>query len=169
LANSSYNVLFLCTGNSARSIIAEKVLDKLGRGRFRGFSAGSRPVGTVHELAIQTLRRNNFPTGGLRSKDWSEFTAPGAPAMDFVITVCDSAAAEECPLWPGRPVSAHWGIPDPAKAVGDEMSRRMAFRQTLCNLERRISLFVGLPIESNDAPSLQQRLDDIGMTSIHAT
>ena len=124
-----FNVLFLCTGNSARSIIGECLIERLGRGRFRGFSAGSHPKGEVHPLAIEVLRRNNFVTDNLRSKDWAEFAAPGAPPMDFVFTVCDNAAAEVCPVCPGPPMTAHWGIVDPAAVEGDEVTRMMAFRQ----------------------------------------
>lgn len=159
-----YNVLFLCTGNSARSIIAEKVIERLGRGRFRGFSAGSRPAGKVNPLAIELLRKNDYATEDLRSKDWSEFARPGAPRMDFVFTVCDRAAAEECPVWPGQPMTAHWGLPDPAAAEGDEPTRMLAFRQTLLQLETRISAFVSLPIGSLDRLKLQARIDEIGAT-----
>jgi arsenate reductase len=159
-----YNVLFLCTGNSARSVIGEKLLERFGRGRFRGFSAGSRPTGQVNPLAIQVLRKNNYTTDDLRSKDWSEFAGPDAPQMDFVFTVCDSAAADECPVWPGQPMTAHWGIPDPARVEGDEVVRMMAFRNALHSLEHRISIFVSLPIESLDRLKLQRRLDEIGET-----
>jgi arsenate reductase len=161
-----FNVLFLCTGNSARSIVAEKIIDRFGRGRFKGFSAGSHPAGRVNPLALEILRRNNYVTEGLRSKDWSEFAAPGAPAMDFVFTVCDRAAAEACPVWPGQPMTAHWGIPDPAAAVGDEVTRMMAFRQALASLENRISIFVSLPIASLDRLKLQKKLDEIGQTQL---
>jgi len=157
-----YNVLFLCTGNSARSIIAEKVIEHLGRGRFRGFSAGSRPAGTVNPLAIEVLGRNDYVTEGLRSKDWAEFAAPGAPQMDFVFTVCDRAAAEECPVWPGQPMTAHWGIPDPAAVEGDEPTRMLAFRQALLQMENRITAFVSLPIASLDRLKLKASLDEIG-------
>jgi arsenate reductase len=159
-----YNVLFLCTGNSARSIIAERVIDRLGRTRFRGFSAGSRPAGTVNPLALKVLESSNFQTEGLRSKSWSEFSGPEAPPMDFVFTVCDSAAAETCPVWPGQPMTAHWGIPDPAKAEGSEAERMLAFRHALAALERRIGVFVNLPLESLDRLKLKQRLDEIGRT-----
>jgi protein-tyrosine-phosphatase len=160
-----YNVLFLCTGNSARSIIAEKLIERFGRGRFRGFSAGSHPAGQVNPLAIELLRRNNYATEGLRSKDWSEFAVPGAPRMDFVFTVCDRAAAEQCPVWPGQPMTAHWGIPDPAAVEGGEVERLMAFRRALANLENRISIFVNLPIASLDRLKLQRKLDEIGKMS----
>jgi len=159
-----YNVLFLCTGNSARSIIAERVIERLGRARFRGFSAGSRPAGAVNPLALKVLERSNYPTGDLRSKSWSEFSRPEAPKMDFVFTVCDSAAAETCPVWPGQPMTAHWGIPDPATAEGSEAERMLAFRHALGTLERRIGIFVDLPLESLDRLKLQTRLDEIGRT-----
>lgn len=160
-----YNVLFLCTGNSARSIIAERLIERLGRGRFRGFSAGSRPAGAVNPLALEILERNNFQTSGLRSKSWSEFAGPDARQMDFVFTVCDSAAGEACPVWPGQPMTAHWGIPDPASVEGSEAERMLAFRHALAALERRIGIFVDLPIESLDRLRLQKRLDEIGRTS----
>lgn len=157
-----FNVLFLCTGNSARSIIGECLIERLGRGTFRGFSAGSHPKGEVHPLAIEVLRRNNFVTDKLRSKDWAEFAAPGAPPMDFVFTVCDNAAAEVCPVWPGQPMTAHWGIADPAAVEGDEVTRMMAFRQALRELEHRVDIFVNLPLASLDRLKLQDRLDAIG-------
>ena len=162
MSDPTYNILFLCTGNSARSIIGECLINRLGRGRFHGFSAGSHPKGEVHPLAIEVLRRNNFVTDGLRSKDWGEFAAPGAPRMDFVFTVCDNAAAEVCPVWPGQPMTAHWGIADPAAVEGDEVTRMMAFRQALRELEHRIDIFVNLPLASLDRLKLQDRLDAIG-------
>jgi arsenate reductase len=162
VSDPTYNVLFLCTGNSARSIIGECLINRLGRGRFHGFSAGSHPKGEVHPLAIEVLRRNNFVTDGLRSKDWGEFAAPVAPRMDFVFTVCDNAAAEVCPVWPGQPMTAHWGIADPAAVEGDEVARMMAFRQALRELEHRIDIFVNLPLASLDRLKLQDRLDAIG-------
>jgi arsenate reductase len=162
VSDPSYNILFLCTGNSARSIIGECLINRLGRGRFHGFSAGSHPKGEVHPLAMEVLRRNNFVTDGLRSKDWGEFAAPGAPQMDFVFTVCDNAAAEVCPVWPGQPMTAHWGIADPAAVEGDEVTRMMAFRQALRELEHRIDIFVNLPLASLDRLKLQDRLDAIG-------
>jgi len=164
MSGKKFNVLFLCTGNSARSVMAEKIIERFGRGRFRGFSAGSRPKGKVNPLAIQILRRNNYVTDDLRSKDWSEFAEPGAPQMDFVFTVCDNAAAEECPAWPGQPMTAHWGIPDPAAVVGDDAARMLAFRQALARLENRISVFVSLPMESLDRLKLKIKLDEIGAT-----
>jgi protein-tyrosine-phosphatase len=157
-----YNVLILCTGNSARSIIGECVVERLGKGRFRGFSAGSKPKGKVHPLAIEILRRNNYRIDGLRSKYWTEFAGPDAPRMDFVFTVCDNAAAEECPVWPGQPMTAHWGLPDPAAVEGDEVDRMMAFRQALLSLENRVSVFVSLPIETLDRLQLKAALEEIG-------
>jgi arsenate reductase len=162
LVERIFNVLFLCTGNSARSIIGECLIERLGRGKFRGFSAGSHPKGEVHPLAIEVLRRNNFVTDNLRSKDWAEFAAPGAPPMDFVFTVCDNAAAEVCPVWPGQPMTAHWGISDPAAVEGDEVTRMMAFRQALRELEHRVDIFVNLPFASLDRLKLQDRLNAIG-------
>ena len=156
------NVLFLCTGNSARSIMAEAILNRDGAGRFRAYSAGSHPKGAVHPYAIELLQRLNFQTEDLRSKDWSEFAEPGAPAMDFVFTVCDQAAAESCPVWPGQPMTAHWGLPDPAAAEGNEAEKRFAFADTFRMLNSRISIFLNLPMSSLDALSLQRQLDDIG-------
>ena len=162
MSDKVYDVLILCTGNSARSIIGECVVERLGKGRFRGFSAGSKPKGKVHPLAIEILRRNNYRIDGLRSKDWTEFAGPDAPRMDFVFTVCDSAAAEECPVWPGQPMTAHWGLPDPAAVEGDEVDRMMAFRQALLSLENRVSVFVSLPIETLDRLKLKAALEEIG-------
>jgi protein-tyrosine-phosphatase len=158
----TYNVLFLCTGNSARSIIAEAVLNREGGGRFRAFSAGSHPKGNVHPMALEVLDRQGFPTAGLRSKNWDEFAKPGAPALDFIFTVCDNAAGEVCPIWPGKPMTAHWGIEDPAAVEGPGQQR--AFEMALLYLNRRISLFLSLPLESIDALSLQNRLREIGKT-----
>lgn len=157
-----YNVLFLCTGNSARSILAEALINQLGRGSFRGFSAGSHPKGTVHPIALQLLQRLKFPTDGLRSKSWDEFAAPGSPELDFVFTVCDNAAGEVCPVWPGQPMTAHWGLPDPAAAEGTDLDKTNAFRETFNALERRISLFLALPISSLDRMSLVIKVRDIG-------
>lgn len=162
MSDRVYNVLILCTGNSARSIIGECVVERLGKGRFRGFSAGSKPKGKVHPLAIEILRRNNYRIDGLRSKDWTEFAGPDAPRLDFVFTVCDNAAAEECPVWPGQPMTAHWGLPDPAAVEGDEVDRMMAFRQALLSLENRVSVFVSLPIETLDRLRLKAALEEIG-------
>jgi arsenate reductase len=158
----TFNVLFLCTGNSARSILGEAIVTRLGQGRFAGFSAGSHPKGTVHPLAIDLLKQMSLPTANLRSKSWDEFEIAGAPTMDFIFTVCDDAAAEACPIWPGQPMTAHWGLPDPAAVEGSEMERRSAFRQTYAALENRIKLFLALPVESLDRMSLQNRLDSIG-------
>lgn len=157
-----YNVLFLCTGNSARSILAECALNRLGRGRFRGYSAGSFPKGEVHPYALELLKRQNYPTHELRSKSWNEFAEPSAPRLDFVFTVCDNAAEEACPIWPGQPMTAHWGLPDPAAVEGNEAERRLAFAETLRMLNNRISTFVNLPIKSLDKLSLQKRLHEIG-------
>ncbi|WP_126974551.1 arsenate reductase ArsC [Frigidibacter oleivorans] len=163
-----YNVLFLCTGNSARSIIAEAIVNREGAGRFRGFSAGSRPRGEVHPFTLQLLQRLNHDTSGFRSKSWDEFAGPDAPQMDFVFTVCDQAAAEECPYWPGQPMSAHWGLPDPAAATGNDAERHLAFSETYRMLRNRISIFVNLPLGSLDRLSLQKQLDDIGRTKSEA-
>lgn len=159
---SIYNVLFLCTGNSCRSIMAEAIMNREGLGRFRGFSAGSDPKGEVHPYALDLLGALDHPTGDLRSKSWSEFAAAGAPRLDFVFTVCDNAANEVCPVWPGQPMTAHWGIPDPAAAEGSEAEIRVAFADTYRMLTSRISIFVNLPIKSLDRLSLQKRLDEIG-------
>jgi len=156
------NVLFLCTHNSARSIIAECVINRLGAGRFKGYSAGSQPSGRVHPYALDLLRQLNYDTADLRSKAWDEFAVPGAPHLDFVFTVCDSAANETCPVWPGQPMSAHWGLPDPSAAEGTESERRFAFADTHRMLFQRISIFTALPLASLDQLSLQKRLDDIG-------
>ncbi|MAN81104.1 MAG: ArsR family transcriptional regulator [Rhodospirillaceae bacterium] len=160
--STTYNVLFLCTENSARSIIAEAVLNRLGTGRFKAFSAGSLPAGRVHPYALDLLRNHDYPTADLRSKNWDEFTVPGAPEMDFVFTVCDNAANEVCPVWPGQPVSAHWGVPDPAAVAGNEAVRRAAFADTMRYMTNRISAFVSLPLASLDRMTLKKRLDDIG-------
>lgn len=157
-----YNVLFLCTGNSARSILAECILNREGKGRFRGFSAGSHPKGQVHPFAIELLKKLNHPTAGLRSKDWEEFARPDAPAMDFVFTVCDNAANEVCPVWPGQPMTAHWGLPDPAAVEGTEAERHLAFADAYRMLHNRISIFTSLPMRSLDRLALQKRLDEIG-------
>lgn len=157
-----YNVLFLCTGNSARSILAECILNREGKGRFRAYSAGSHPKGQVHSFAIDLLKKLNHPTAGLRSKDWEEFAAPGAPVMDFVFTVCDNAANEVCPVWPGQPMTAHWGLPDPAATEGTEAERHLAFADAYRMLLNRISVFTSLPMKSLDRLALQKRLDEIG-------
>jgi arsenate reductase (thioredoxin) len=160
-----YNVLFLCTGNSARSILAEVLLDHWGKGRFRGYSAGSFPRGAVHPAALDLLQSLRLPTAGLRSKSWDEFAHPGAPEMDFVITVCDQAAGEICPVWPGSPVTAHWGIPDPAAVTGDPDKVRRAFRDAHRLLESRIKLFTALPLDKLERLAMKRRLDDIGRHS----
>lgn len=157
-----YNVLFLCTGNSARSIMAEVILNHHGKGRFRAFSAGSHPAGQVNPLAIDQLRRTSLPIDGLRSKNWEEFSAPNAPPLDFVFTVCDKAAGEVCPVWPGQPMTAHWGIEDPAAVEGSEENKRQAFAQAFTQLNRRISIFLSLPFSKIDAMSLKKELDTIG-------
>ncbi len=157
-----YNVLFLCTGNSARSILAEAILNREGRGRFRGFSAGSEPKGAVNPYALELLRHAGYDTSGLRSKSWSEFAQPGAPQLDFVFTVCDNAAGETCPLWPGQPVTAHWGIPDPAAATGNPAEIAYAFDDAYRMLKRRIDLFLALPIAKLDRLVLTSRLKEIG-------
>jgi len=157
-----YNVLFLCTGNSARSVMAEAIMNRLGQGRFRAYSAGSHPKGAVHPRALALLRKLNHDVSGLRSKSWSEFSAPGAPELDFVFTVCDNAAAEACPVWPGQPMTAHWGIPDPAAATGTEAEIGVAFAEAYRMLDARISIFTSLPLRSLDQLTLQKRLDAIG-------
>lgn len=157
-----FNVLFLCTKNSARSILAEAALNRLGAGRFKAFSAGSLPAGQVNPYALDLLRNQNFPTADLRSKSWDEFSQPGAPQMDFVFTVCDNAAKEVCPIWPGQPMSAHWGVPDPAAVEGTEAVKRAAFAETMRFMNNRISIFVNLPLRSLDRMTLKKRLDAIG-------
>ncbi len=161
-APRSYNVLFLCTGNSARSILAESLLNSLGKGRFRGFSAGSFPKGQVHPLALELLKGMDLPSGGLRSKSWDEFAAPDAPPIDFIFTVCDNAAGEVCPIWPGKPMTAHWGIVDPAAVEGSDADKAFAFRKAIKEMETRIKLFVALPIESLDPMTLREKLRTIG-------
>jgi protein-tyrosine-phosphatase len=160
--DAPYNVLFICTGNSARSILAEGLLNELGEGRFHAYSAGSHPKGEVHPLALATLERLRMKTTGYRSKSWDEFVAPGAPTFDFIFTVCDNAAGETCPFWPGKPVSAHWGVPDPAAAEGSEEERLKAFKDAALTLRRRIELFLSLPLQRLDAMSLQRALRTIG-------
>ena len=158
----TYNVLFLCTGNSARSILAEAILNREGEGRFRAFSAGSFPKGEVHPAALTLLAELGYPTDGFRSKSWDEFAAEGAPPLDFIVTVCDNAAGETCPIWPSSPMTAHWGIPDPAAVEGDRQEQ--AFQDAYYALQRRFQLFLSLPLESIDAMSLQARLREIGRT-----
>jgi len=158
-----FNVLFLCTGNSARSIMAEAILNRLGIGKFRGFSAGSHPTGTVNPFAIEQIAgRLEMPTDGFRSKNWEEFAAAGAPALDFVFTVCDNAANEVCPVWPGQPMTAHWGVPDPAALVGADEEKRLAFARAFNQLYNRIQVFTALPVASLDKLTLKKELDAIG-------
>ena len=159
-----FNVLFLCTGNSARSVMAEAILNREGRGKFRAFSAGSQPKGRVHPYTLDLLRKLNFDVSGFRSKSWSEFVRPDAPKLDFVFTVCDNAAAETCPVWPSQPMTAHWGILDPALATGNEAEIRLAFADAFRMLNNRISIFVSLPIRSLGTLALQRQLDSIGKT-----
>jgi arsenate reductase len=162
MIDRAYNVLFVCTGNSARSIMAEAVMNHQGRGRFRAFSAGSRPTGQVNPLALEALRHHKLPTEGFRSKSWDEFVQPAAPPLDFVLTVCDKAAGEECPVWPGQPITAMWGVPDPAAFEGSHDEKLHAFIDTLVVLKRRIDLMQALPLEKLDALSLQRHLHGIG-------
>jgi arsenate reductase len=162
MAERPYNVLFLCTGNSARSIMAEAILGKLGQGRFRTFSAGSQPKGQVNPHAIQLLQSLGYDVSGFRSKSWHEFAKPGAPALDFAFTVCDNAAGETCPVWPGQPMTAHWGVPDPAEATGAPAEIALAFKEAYRMLHQRIAVFTALPIASLDYLSLQQKLKAIG-------
>lgn len=162
--NRVFNVLFICTGNSARSIMAETVLNRAGQGRFRGFSAGSQPKGQVHPYAVDLLRRMNYDVGAIRSKSWTEFTGPNAPRLDFAFTLCDDAAAEPCPVWPGQPMTAHWGMPDPAAATGTEAEIRYAFADAMRMITNRINIFVSLPMQSLDQLTLQKQLDAIGKT-----
>lgn len=164
MSDRTHNVLFLCTGNSARSILAEVLIEHWGKGRFRGFSAGSFPRGTVHPLALDLLERLHLRTPGLRSKSWDEFARPGAPIMDFVFTVCDQAAGEVCPIWPGNPITAHWGIHDPAAVEGTEPERVQAFRDAYRQLENRIKLFVALPVETLDRMAIKREVEQIGRT-----
>ena len=159
-----YNVLFLCTGNSARSVLAEATLNHLGDGRFRAYSAGSKPSGTVHPASLRLLQRRGLSTAGLRSKSWDEFAASDAPQMDFIFTVCDNAAGEECPLWLGSPVTAHWGVEDPAACNGSEAEQDKLFEKIHQQLAKRIQLFLSLPIAKLDALSLKQKLQEIGKT-----
>jgi arsenate reductase (thioredoxin) len=157
-----YNVLFLCTGNSARSIMAEAILNKLGAGKFRAFSAGSHPKGRINPHAVQLLRSLGYETSGFRSKSWDEFAAPGGPEFDFVFTVCDNAAGEVCPAWPGQPMTAHWGVPDPAEATGSPAEIALAFKDTYRMLFQRIGIFTALPLRSLDQLSLRNKLKEIG-------
>jgi arsenate reductase (thioredoxin) len=162
VADRSFNVLFLCTGNSARSIIAEAILNKVAAGRFRAYSAGSHPKGRVNPPTIQLLQSLDYDTSGFRSKSWSEFAKPGTPPLDFVFTVCDNAAGEACPVWPGQPMTAHWGIPDPAEATGSPAEIALAFKDAYRMLNQRIGIFIALPLRSLDQLSLQNKLREIG-------
>lgn len=162
MSDHIFNVLFLCTGNSARSILAEAILNREGQGRFKAFSAGSHPKGAVHPYTLQLLKTMNHDTSFARSKNWEEFAAPSAPKMDFVFTVCDDAANEACPVWPGQPMTAHWGVPDPAAVEGTEAEKHFAFADTYRMLTNRISIFINLPMTSLDKLALQKRLDEIG-------
>lgn len=158
----TYNVLFLCTGNSARSVMAESILNRIGKPKFKAHSAGSHPKGTINPGALALLQKLNYPTSELRSKNWDEFAADGAPALDFVFTLCDDAAGEVCPIWPGQPMTAHWGFEDPAAATGTEAQIAQKFAEIYGQIERRLEIFVNLPISSLDKLTLQKRLDDIG-------
>jgi protein-tyrosine-phosphatase len=162
MSDQPLNVLFLCTGNSARSILAEAILNRVGQGRFQAFSAGSQPKGEVHSYALQLLKSLNHDDSFARSKSWEEFAAPGAPEMNFVFTVCDNAANESCPVWPGQPMTAHWGVPDPAAADGTEAEKHLAFAEAYRMLNSRISIFTSLPMASIDKLALQKRLNEIG-------
>jgi protein-tyrosine-phosphatase len=165
MTDGPYNVLFLCTGNSARSILAESLLNHWGRGKFLGFSAGSFPKGQVHPLAIDLLRRMDLPVDNLRSKSWDEFAQPEAPRIDFIFTVCDNAAGEVCPVWPGKPITAHWGIADPAAVEGTAAEKALAFRKAFKELESRIKLFTTIPIKWSDTTQLKSQLQSIGRTA----
>lgn len=162
MSQRPYNVLFLCTGNSARSILAESYLNSIGAGRFRAYSAGSHPTGKVNPFALDLLERNRIPTTGLRSKAWDEFAKAGAPQMDLIVTICDQAAGESCPVWPGKPITAHWGIEDPAAAIGDDDAKRAAFVRAFATLQKRIALLVSLRLEALDPLAMEQRLEQIG-------
>jgi len=164
MADKTFNVLFLCTGNSARSIMAETLLNAMGKGRFKAFSAGSHATGKVNPLALELIGKNRLSTEGLRSKNWDEFAVAGAPEMQFVFTVCDQAAGEVCPVWPGQPMSAHWGVDDPAAVTGSDEDRRKAFFNAYNQLANRISIFLNLPLDKLDRLALQKKLDEIGNT-----
>ncbi len=164
MSDKVYNVLFICTGNSARSILAEGLMNHLGAGRFRAYSAGSHPNGTVNPFALQTLAERRIPTDGFRSKSWDEFALSGAPKLDFAFTVCDNAAGEVCPVWPGQPMTAHWGVPDPAAVEGTDTQMAKAFMDTAITLKRRIELVMSLPLNSLAGMSLQREIDRIGKT-----
>lgn len=169
MSDKKFNVLFLCTGNSARSILGECLINRFGKGNFAGYSAGSHPKGEVNPFTRWVLEKNNHLTEGLRSKDWAEFSQPGTPEMDFVFTVCDKAAAEVCPVWPGQPMTAHWGIEDPAAVEGLDIDKKAAFQKAFSELQNRISIFVNLPFESLDKLKLQQKLDEIGSIQLSSS
>jgi arsenate reductase len=162
MANRVYNVLFVCTGNSARSIIAEGLMNEAARGRFKAYSAGSHPTGVVNSFALEALAEVRIPTDGFRSKSWDEFAGPAAPPLDFVMTVCDRAADEACPFWPGQPTTAHWGVPDPPAVVGSDEEKRKAFRETAVTLKRRIDLMLALPMQNLDSMAIEREVKDIG-------
>ena len=162
MTDKTYNVLFICTGNSARSILAEGLLNEIGKGRFKAYSAGSQPKGEVNPLALKELQHLSIPTDGFRSKSWEEFAKPGAPEMDFVFTVCDQAAGEVCPVWPGQPMTAHWGMPDPAAVEGADDIKEHAFRDAAVTMKRRLELMLSLPIESLDRLAIHKEVKDIG-------
>jgi len=162
MQDKTYNVLFICTGNSARSVIAEGLMNELGKDRFLAFSAGSHPKGSVHPLALKTLATHHIPTDGFRSKSWDEFAGPEAPVLHFVFTVCDQAAREVCPVWPGQPMTAHWGMPDPAAVDGNEQAKEKAFLDTFITMKRRIQLMLSLPLASLDRMAIQKAIKDIG-------
>ena len=166
MADKTYNVLFLCTGNSARSIMAEALLTTMGKGRFKGFSAGSHPGGTVNPFAIEQVKQTGYPTENLRSKSWDEFAQPGAPKMDFIITVCDNAAGEVCPIWPGQPISAHWGFEDPAAAQGSNEDKRRVFDKVYRQIMSRVHVFLSLPIEMLDKSAIRHEMKVIGKTKM---
>ncbi len=165
MSDRPYNVLFLCTGNSARSVLSEAILNKVGMGKFKAYSAGSQPKGQVHPQTIALLQSLGYDTSGFRSKSWGEFAQDGAPPIDFIFTVCDNAAGEACPVWPGKPMIAHWGVPDPAEATGTDAQIALAFKEAYEMLHKRIELFLALPLEKLDTLTTAQRLKDIGRTS----
>lgn len=166
MQQKTFNVLFLCTGNSARSIMAEALLNTMGKGRFRVFSAGSQPGGTVHPFAVEQVKATGYPLDNLRSKSWDEYAAPDAPKMDFIITVCDNAAGEVCPVWPGQPVSAHWGFEDPAAAIGSDDEKRAVFVKVFRQIMARVNIFVSLPIDMLEKNAIQRELKKIGETGV---
>jgi arsenate reductase (thioredoxin) len=161
-----FNVLILCTGNSARSIMAEALFSTVGNGRFKAYSAGSHPAGRVNPFAVEQVEATGYPTDNLRSKSWDEFAAPGAPVLDFVITVCDNAAGEVCPVWPGQPISAHWGFEDPATVEGTDEEKRAAFRKIFHQIRNRVSIFASLPLEKLDRLALKKEMDSIGQSKV---